>query len=194
MRSYYEFFLKHGDLLQPSVSYPDEAASYFRFSFVRDPLRRCVSAYWNKICFAPPGIADAEDGAYLNGVNDQFFDLHYEPLGFRKGMAFEEFVQVLIMQPKQGMDSHLIPQVSIINFDDRQQVDFVGRVERFSEDIGRMFPEEISDLSSLRFNEGDAQPVTDVREEVFHNLVSYYADDYRWLRYEPLLPKDMRII
>lgn len=194
MRTYYEFFLQHAELLTPSVSYPSDASSFLRFSFVREPLQRCVSAYWNKICFSPPADADDSEKEYLTGINDHFFEQHYKPLGFEKDGAFDGFVQTLLGQPKERMDSHLVPQVSIVDYGGQHQVDFVGRIERFSDDIHRLFPDDVQALASVRFNEGDKPPVIDVREEVYRNLVDYYMDDYTQLRYEPVPPKGIQIV
>jgi len=195
MRAYYEFFLQHSDMLEPSVILPNDASAFFRFSFVREPMRRCLSAYWNKICFAPPEDASEEDKVHLNSVNCEFFEAHYTTLGFEKKMAFEDFARMLMSHPREIMDSHLVPQTSIVDYGGQHQVDFIGRVERFSDDISRLLPVNLDELLKIHFNEGNKKTsTTEVREAVFNDLLAYYAEDYSRLRYEPLLPAGMRII
>lgn len=183
MRASYELFMDNIDAVEPSIALPADAESFFRFSFVRNPLRRCVSAYSNKICFVPPDGSSEDDDVYLNRLNDEFFQRHFKPLGFNKNMPFGDFVEVLARTPVGEMDSHFVPQVSIVNCCGVNQVDMLGRIERFEEDVGRIFPEEILPLSRVRFNEGGGSGISQVPAQFLSVLEDYYNDDLRMLRY-----------
>lgn len=192
MRDSYDFFQQHCELIEPSLALPHDARDFFRFSFVRDPLERCLSAYWNKICFVPPNKL-RKDNEYLNNINDIFFSQHYKKFGFEKFMLFEQFVDILSSQEKDGMDSHLVSQRSIIHYEGQYQTDFVGRVERFSDDILKIISCLPNNILEFRFNKARkaSSSGVEINMETYNKLLNYYEDDFHLLRYIPKVPEGM---
>lgn len=89
---------------------PQIYKKYFKFAFVRNPWDRVVSCYFNKVVTQshPP------------------FAICYE-------RTFEEFVYFINGINLAKADIHIRLQTELIPLD---QVDFIGRMEQFSKDLG----------------------------------------------------------
>jgi hypothetical protein len=91
-----------------------DLADLYRFSFVRNPFDRLVSAYYSKI---------SEHRTVLS--NEQF----------RGGMSFEEFAEAACEIPDESADQHVRSQWTFL---DGVRMDFVGRLENMGEDYARV--------------------------------------------------------
>ena len=105
-------FLRPSELTDRQVA---ELPSYFKFTIVRNPYARVLSAYLNK-------IVGGKKLAYLGRKPGE----HAPP-------SFAEFLAYL---ERGGLheNAHWTPQASLMLLP-REQLDFVGRVERLSEDL-----------------------------------------------------------
>lgn len=102
-------------------------ADTFRFTFVRNPFRRLVSAYLSKI--DRPYRAKAEILAVLNGVSPA------EITDLTQTVSFREFVEVISTMDGRSMNPHWKPQVDqvvphLIDYD------LIGRFENLADDFG----------------------------------------------------------
>lgn len=100
-------------IAKPKLATPD-LADLYRFSFVRNPFDRLVSAYYSKI---------TEHNTLLS--NEQF----------RAGMSFEEFAEVACRIPDESVDWHVRSQWTFL---EGVRMDFVGRLENMGEDFARV--------------------------------------------------------
>ena len=91
---------------------------YFRFVFVRNPWSRLVSCYHNKVVAQRP-------------VKFSSFAGRYPGVRF-ESMSFSDFVRFVCRVPDDLCEPHFKPQA---DFFSAEEVDFVGRFERFSEDL-----------------------------------------------------------
>ncbi len=95
----------------------------FRFSFVRDPIRRVESAYRDKVAGAPD--VDGNRVAKLRRV-----------LGITGPLTFDHFLGALELLDPLDMDPHWRPQhLNLMH--PLVEYDLVGRLENFAADLAR---------------------------------------------------------
>lgn len=106
----------------------------FKFSFVRNPYSRLVSAYEGKIAVTKAG---AQNNLYRDviwnsqmkaGKAPSFSFYNYEP------PTFKEFVRYIFTTDTVTMNSHWRPQHLILR-PDVVKYDFIGKFESFSKDM-----------------------------------------------------------
>ena len=116
-------------LVKELFSYPDkerrnpdcrlpDVNEYFRFAFVRNPWSRLVSCYTDKLVGKRPRRFEN-------------FVPHYPYMRFER-MSFADFARFACRIPDDLCEPHFRPQAAF--FDD-DEVDFIGRFERFAEDL-----------------------------------------------------------
>jgi Sulfotransferase family len=142
----------------------------FRFSFVRDPIRRVESAYLDKIKWAPP------HRLWRRTQLQQVLGLPEDP---DRAPTFEEFVAAIELQDPLEMDVHWRPQ-HLNLMDGLVEYDLIGRVENFSTDLARVreatgmpdVPVEAQNVSVRRTGSlFDGQP------DLLHRVREVYARD-----------------
>lgn len=102
-------------------SQPSRYEGYFRFAFVRNPWARLVSCYLNKVVALRPGVFAS-------------FRFLYPRVGFDR-MSFADFVRFIHRVPDDLCEPHFKPQSAFFSDGD---VDFVGRFERFQDDLAQV--------------------------------------------------------
>ena len=106
---------KAGTNLLPILSPFDKA---FHFGFVRNPWDRLVSCYLNKVVGPRPGRFNS-------------FRVKYPLVGFNR-MSFSDFVKFVCRVPEDLSEPHFRSQSFSL---DASALDFVGRFERFADDL-----------------------------------------------------------
>jgi hypothetical protein len=147
-----------------------ELYSLLRFTFVRDPYARFVSFYWSKI---------AGDG---NPVP------RFQRLGFIPGMSIDDVLDRVEATDPFELDPHLTPQSAYVLRNNRLHVDFIGRIERFAEDI-----KLVEAWSGTRLNIGELNVTNKVEARSARDTLSrsqrsrvqrLYARDFELLGYD----------
>jgi len=114
--------------IRPRDELPDLMASpsIFRWTVLREPLKRVLSAYLNKIVGAgrntnaqPYKLRTIEEAQRLAGIE-------HDPA---RSITFEEFVRHLMTVPDAGMNVHWMPQSRIVGTD-LSRYAHVGQMER----------------------------------------------------------------
>lgn len=148
----------------------------FRFTFVRDPIRRVESAYVNK-------IVQAVDGVLKRRVKVQ------RVLGLpedRKSVpTFDQFIAALEIQEPIRMDAHWRPQhLNVMH--PLIEYDVVGRLETFAADLARIraavglpdIPFEAQNVTTQR-----TDSLFDGRPDLLRRTRDVYARDFELYGY-----------
>ena len=93
---------------------------YFRFSFVRNPYSRVLSAYLNKV----GNPAERERLFFRNQLE----------LTSNEELSFLDFLKIILQQTPDKMDIHWCPQSDLLGYA-KIKYDFIGRFENFNEDF-----------------------------------------------------------
>ena len=103
---------------------------YFKFTFVRNPFTRLLSAWRNK--FDPTAGRVHETWlAYAREVRDRLPSVEDDAGG---PLSFRDFVRFLGTQPEVDIPNHWAPQTRILATD-HFEYDFVGRIENLAADF-----------------------------------------------------------
>ena len=94
---------------------------YFKFAFVRNPWARLVSCYQNKVLAPRPAMFDS-------------FACCYPGVRFDR-MSFAQFVRFICRVPDDLCEPHFKSQSA---FFDAGAMDFIGRAERFPDDLAQV--------------------------------------------------------
>ncbi|MGQ7848773.1 sulfotransferase family 2 domain-containing protein [Granulosicoccus sp. 3-233] len=106
-----------------------ESDDIYRFTFVRDPYTRLLSAYLSKI--ARPLRPKAEILAVIHDKpREEVTDLD-------QYVSFGDFVKVVCSQETIDMNNHWKPQVDQILFD-KIKYDFIGKFESLDDDFAKI--------------------------------------------------------
>lgn len=146
----------------------------FRFTFVRNPYGRLLSAYLSKIDKSLR--AKAEILGVINGVDKS------EITDLTQPVSFQEFVDAVCVQDIDDMNPHWKPQ-TCITLIDAIDYHFIGRFERLHEDFGyvcnRLFGTSAT-LPDSRNKTGSSSKMeqfydTDTQQKVLQRYESDFA-------------------
>lgn len=145
----------------------------YRFTFVRNPYARLLSAYWDK-------IVDNNRRGYGN---------HYaKKLKLSTNATFEQFVFSVADQPDRASDWHWMSQTrcTMLNLIDYS---FVGRVESLADDMAKALSiigcRSHSQEPVAHLNKTAEQPSGDIYTETVANIVfRRYQDDFANFQYD----------
>ena len=145
------------------------SGSAYRFSFVRHPLRRFESVYWDKLArankFRPRAMASL-------GLSEDA----------NLTVSFEQFLSAVELQdPLSGMDPHWRPQhVNLLH--PLVSYDHIGRVENFDADLERIRKEVSLPRVPLEVRNASRHPTTasvfDGRPDLVRRVEALYAKDF----------------
>ena len=143
------------------------SGSAYRFSFVRHPVRRLESAYWDKV--APPGRWRNEIQAVLGLPSDN-----------ETPLTFEQFVDAVEQQdPVIEMNPHWRPQ-HLNLWHPMVTYDHIGRLESFDQDLARICEEaNLPHVPLDRRNAGRDRPasVYEGRPDLRRRVEELFATD-----------------
>ena len=147
-------------------------SGYFRFTFVRNPWDRLVSCYLNKVVAPRPKVYES-------------FRI-YPKIRFNR-MSFTDFVRFVHHVPDDLCDRHFRPQSACFNDKD---VDFIGRFERFADDLAQVIERAKLDTHLLKYGDKyinksrHRKPYTDYYTAETRRLVAEkYKDDIQRFGY-----------
>ena len=110
---------------------PEKYRDYFHFAFVRNPWDRLVSCWLNKIVQRE----SLEDARWLTRTA-QTLSLDMSPEELRRLRDFPYFVDWIERHGLGEIEIHVRPQSALI---DLNACDFLGRMERFEDDLAQVF-------------------------------------------------------
>jgi tetratricopeptide (TPR) repeat protein len=119
-----------------AVDWPEGAFTsddYFRFVVLRDPLRRLLSAYLNRMVRSRKEPDPFDQLQLSRAVRDAQarLGIPYDP---ERSISFEEFVRYLSTAQDVECDKHWMPQVCLVG-SDLSIFAHVGKVERIDETL-----------------------------------------------------------
>jgi hypothetical protein len=172
-------FRLQGSELDPRVLQAFYRLSPERFTFVRDPLRRFVSAFHEKLFLGgDPGYIEFRD--LLTSVHN--IDLSPEADRAKSCLAFAKWISS--HQDKGAIDRHFRPQHLNLTMDSRFSIDTILRLDDrevvlqfFTKWIGS---EKAAWFLSLQFNVQEYSLNDYVTDELQDVIRAIYADDYRY--------------
>ena len=143
---------------------------FFRFTFVREPTERIVSAYLDKLTRETP-------------QKEKFYSRFLDGRSLEEQISFDEFISVLSgIDNFSKYDKHWRPQSELMLLPD-QRYDFIGRFDRFESDWQDLMktlglPDE--DRSSITWHATSAhEKMAEVMtEEARKKINEIYARDF----------------
>jgi hypothetical protein len=142
------------------LGYPPLPDSLVKFSFVRNPYARFYSFYKSKI------LVGQTPGNY------------YEKFGIEMGCSFEKCVRIITSLDPRELEHHAAPQSMLLYDDGSLHVDFVGKVENFSEDWAVINNLVGSDVYLDHLNRMDTFSVPVYSAEAQERIYDYYQEDF----------------
>jgi len=157
--------------------------AFFKFSFVRNPFTRTLSAYLDKI---------VRNQRHKRSI---LLALGRDPDELGQFVSFKEFVQAVVSIEPYHRDNHWRPQVEQL-FLPMVHYDFLGRFERLDEDLGTALrritgvrPGAVA--RDLSYKTDAAAGIAEYYDDETADLVRMaYADDFETFGYPLELPRD----
>lgn len=142
--------------------------SSFKFTFVRNPFKRVVSAYNSKILMK-------SDNIWKLFFNENKINLNID-------LSFEYFLLLLQKQKIYNIDPHFRPQTALM-CKDFIAYDFIGHLENIKEDIA--FVSDYVDLPKRKLNPtNEGISIKDLSAQDIDIILDIYKDDFALLSYD----------
>jgi hypothetical protein len=176
-----EFVGDHTTALEFRRKYPEEFLEYFKFTIVRNPYSRLVSAF---------------NFLSKEGVGNEY-DTHIAKQYFQQFQGnFHEFCLQMLTPEFASKIKHLRPQYQFLcDGDEKILVDFVGKQENYLVDTWKIFkklnlPFEFNyrNISQKKQSIEDYYP-----PEVKTHVEAVYAKDFQLFGYPTVIPKESPI-
>jgi len=152
----------------------------YKFTFVRDPYSRLLSAFLSKI--EKPLPAKAEILAIIKGVDRSAID------DLSEHVDFATFVDIVCSQSSVSMNPHWKSQLDQILFN-KINYTFIGKFENFRTDIksvcARLFPGESYSFShSANRTDSDAKLMRYYTRDLSDKVYRHFYDDFHAFEYQ----------
>ena len=144
---------------------------YKKFTVVRDPIDRFISAY---------KFARMKESGWFSATGEEGLDkhVHYE---LCNEMDINEYVSYLYKNPTK-FNRWIIPQFLLIsNENDEIEIDYYVRFERLQEDLSKIGIENIQKLNSSKIED---DKVIQLSKKSKMRLYSIYEIDYQTFNYK----------
>ncbi len=179
----------------PKFEHILDSEEFLKFTFVRNPYTRVLSAYIDKIKNKSKYEREIVLGLLGKDLKNSDYDI-----------SFYEFVDAICEQPIVEMNPHWRPQYYSI-CKDHISYDFIGRFESFDEDffnLGQKISPKFNDYfkSEKRHSTGASSKIAeyysdDIAEKVYRlykkDFISFgYSKDRNFLNSEPLIGESSR--
>ncbi len=134
---------------------------YFKFTFVRHPIKRLISAWNNKV------------------VNSNLYSFEREQL--KRLQDFNEFVSWLGTIDLDRCDEHLRRQTALVPVED---LHFIGKLENFEEDIKAVLEKlDIENYDIKPRHRGEYSSFVNLNSHVEQKIYELYKGDFRTFKY-----------
>ena len=149
---------------------PSQFDQFFKFTFVRNPFDRLVSAF----CYLQHG-----------GQSTSESDRRFQRKHLSKYKTFADFVKHGLQEKAIQQWSHFVPQHRFIaSKDDTIMVDFVGRVENLDNDFSHVAKKLGIDAKLMHTNKSKREDYPDYYDPTTQRLaLEFYAKDFELLGY-----------
>jgi len=146
---------------------PIKFRDYYKFSFVRDPMSRCFSAY-----------------NYLKSDGRGPMDLYWHDKYVKKFNSFEKFVLYGLERAVKDNAEHFIPQHKFICDDEGHiLVNFVGHIETMDSDY-KILSDKIGVVNDIKVeNSSGSQMNFELCLEAKNKIKELYRKDYEIFHY-----------
>ena len=160
------------------LSYIFNSQDWFRFSLVRNPYKRLLSGYKDKIL----GLGNPKkSSSFLKRIN---WHSSQPP-------SFDEFIQAICSQRDDAMDWHWMPQSRLL-MTDIIHYDFIGKLENFKQDMHTVLSrlnvdeEKIDALLSVSLNrtKGDENQIL-ISDKTAKMIYQKFQSDFDDFNYDP---------
>ncbi len=143
----------------------------YRFvAFVREPARRLVSAYLQKVVVRWD-VPESPGRAVVQQVQRR----SAHKIDYERGITFREFVKAVCERPEAEMDVHWRPQHTFLpSAFPRANIDLLGRVENFEDDLMR-----INETISLQTTTEFSALRLDYQEDIMIGAADWSAERLR---------------
>lgn len=178
-----------------AMAYPEAQAllhgpSVSRYTVVRNPYSRALSAYLNKIQPYAEDGQPAREGDYFHSVFAQIDTWRQRQRPQVRAVSFELFLDWIVSSSHEmTRDEHWLPQVDIID-PEKVKYDFIGRFENLEIDAALLLTRMGCDISfptreAIKFpSSGTAKRLMQYLDrDTMTAIEEIYAKDFRSLGY-----------
>lgn len=172
---------RNNPLLRPmDLSIPERhrvmSEEFYRFTFVRHPMKRTISAYLRK-------MRSKKDHPRKRKILEV---LGYGSKGDWTKISFEEFLTALCRQDPLEMDPHWQPQVLVTGFS-KMNFDLVGKLEEFDQEMSDLcatlsLPDYMIEKRNVRRRSVDLESLITPRARRL--VKEIYREDFEAFGYE----------
>lgn len=153
--------------------------SYFKFTIVRNPFSRLVSAYLSK-------LVRNQDLAITNPIVKTVYQQQNLEPDYLKGISFRQFIHYVCNSEDQALNEHWRPQYRILG---DINLDFIGRFERLKQELNFLqnklnLPSELPQINRTSYrpcqtqeNYADYDAITLRKLANFPHSKSFYDQD-----------------
>lgn len=135
----------------------------YRFTFVRNPVKRFLSFYENKIWAPPKGSLHPE----------------IQAAGFEMKMSITEVFDIIDRTPPEKLDPHIAPQGWVVFEESKSLVNFIGKIETLKADLEKLKAATGVSFELPHLNRSDrASDLPEPTGDELARIVRFFQDDF----------------